>query len=67
MHDYYPKGSIEGHIIQDQMKEFAKQKITFTAVKVNESSNQMIKVMRENYDSVGPLKFIVTDLSKACA
>jgi len=49
------------------MKEFAKQKITFTAVKVNESSNQMIKVMRENYDSVGPLKFIVTDLSKACA
>jgi hypothetical protein len=43
--DSYPAGSPEGFKIQDQMKEFAERRITFTAVKVNESSNKMIKVM----------------------
>ncbi len=47
------------------MKEFAKKRITFTAIKVNEISNKMIEVMQQNYDSVGDLKFILTDLAKS--
>ena len=37
--DSYPKGSPDGHKIQDQMEEFARRKINFTAVKVNEDCN----------------------------
>lgn len=48
------------------MKEFAKLKIAFTAVKVNEKSNKMIKVMEDCYEKEG-LKLFVTDLAKACA
>lgn len=48
------------------MKEFALRKINFTAVKVNEDSNLMIKVMKKSYDTHG-MQLIVTDLAHACA
>ncbi len=48
------------------MKEFAKMKVTFTAVKVNERCNKMIDVMREAYTQQG-MNLIVTDLASACA
>lgn len=48
------------------MKEFARRKITFTAVKVNESCNLMIDVMKKSYDSCG-MQLVVTDLAKACS
>jgi len=47
------------------MAEFARRGITFTAIKVNNLSDQMIKVMQEYYDRVGDLKLIVSDLSQA--
>ena len=47
------------------MKEFARRKITFTAVKVNEKCNKMIGVMKKSYDSCG-MSLVVTDLAKAC-
>lgn len=48
------------------MKEFAKRKVTFTAVKVNERCNKMIEVMRDAYTQQG-MNLIVTDLASACA
>lgn len=62
--DSYPAGSPEGHKIQDQMKEFANKKITFTCVKVNEQCNKMIDVMRDSYK---PMALNVTDLASACS
>lgn len=47
------------------MKEFARKKINFTAVKVNDQCNLMIKVMKESYGSEG-LVLNVTDLAHAC-
>lgn len=35
-HDDYPKGSPDGFIIQEQIKEFSRRGIHFTVVKVNE-------------------------------
>ena len=64
--DSYPGGSPDGHKIQDQMAEFARKKINFTAVKVNEQCNAMIKVMQDSYASVGGAKMILNDLSHAC-
>lgn len=64
--DNYPKGSPDGHKIQDQMAEFARRKINFTAVKVNEQCNEMIKVMQDSYASVGGAKMILNDLAHAC-
>ena len=64
-YDRWPFGSPDGHKIQDQMKQFAKMNVTFTAVKVNESCNAMIKVMEDCYSAAG-LKMNVTDLAHAC-
>lgn len=47
------------------MREFAKQKISFTFVKVNAQCDAMIKVMEENYNPSGQT-LNVTDLSLAC-
>jgi hypothetical protein len=48
------------------MAEFARRKINFTAVKVNNDCNTMIKVMQDSYASVGGAKMILNDLSHAC-
>ena len=45
------------------MAEFARRKINFTAVKVNESCNEMIEVMKKSYGG----KMIVNDLAQACS
>ena len=67
-HDNHPKGSPDGHKIQDQMAEFARRKINFTAVKVNEQCNAMIKVMTESYAKAGNgNQMILNDLANACA
>ena len=63
--DDYPAGSPEGFKIQDQMQEFARMKINFTCVKVNESCNKMINVMRDSYQQ-GGMALNVTDLASAC-
>jgi hypothetical protein len=44
------------------MAEFARRKINFTAVKVNESCNAMIDVMKKSYGG----NMIVNDLAHAC-
>ena len=49
--DDYPKGSPDGHKIQEQLKMFASKNINFTIVKVNDNCDAMIKVMKDNYDS----------------
>lgn len=45
------------------MAEFARRKINFTAVKVNESCNAMIDVMKKSYGG----NMIVNDLAHACS
>jgi hypothetical protein len=45
------------------MAEFARRKINFTAVKVNEQCNQMIDVMKKSYGG----DMIVNDLAQACS
>ena len=64
--DDYPGGSPDGFKIQDQMREFARLKINFTCVKVNESCNKMIDVMRDSYGQ-GGMVLNITDLAKACS
>ena len=64
--DNHPKGSPDGYQIQDQMKEFAKRKIQFTVVKVNELCNLMIEVMKKNYEASG-MNLNINDLANACA
>jgi hypothetical protein len=50
------------------MAEFARRKINFTAVKVNEQCNAMIKVMTESYAKAGNgNEMILNDLANACA
>jgi hypothetical protein len=50
------------------MAEFARRKINFTAVKVNEQCNAMIKVMTESYAKAGNgNQMILNDLANACA
>ncbi len=63
--DAHPAGSPDGFKIQDQMKEFANKKITFTAVKVNDECNLMIDVMKKSYADAG-MVLNVTDLASAC-
>lgn len=63
--DNYPNGSPDGFKLQDQMREFAARGINFTFVKVNESCNRMIGVMKDNYNPSG-LTMNVTDLAQAC-
>ena len=60
--DDYPAGSPEGFKIQDQMKEFARMKINFTCVKVNDKCNKMIKVMTDSYTE-GGMVLNITDLA----
>lgn len=47
------------------MLEFARKKINFTCVKVNDSCNAMIKIMTESY-AAGGMNLNITDLSNAC-
>ncbi len=49
------------------MAEFARRKINFTAVKVNELCNAMIKVMQDSYASVNGSNMILNDLAHACS
>ncbi len=44
------------------MAEFARRKINYTAVKVNESCNAMIDAMKKSYGE----NMIVNDLAQAC-
>lgn len=48
------------------MAEFARRKINFTAVKVNNDCNLMIEVMKNSYGAEG-MVLNVTDLTHACA
>lgn len=48
------------------MKEFAKNKINFSIIRVDNSVDKMIKVMRDNYDSED-LKLNVSDLQESVA
>ena len=48
------------------MKEFAAKRIALTLVKVNERCEQMIKVMKDNYETDG-MVLNITDLANACA
>lgn len=45
------------------MAEFARRKINFTAVKVNDQCNVMIDVMKKSYGG----NMIVNDLAQACS
>jgi len=47
------------------MKDFAKQDINFTIVRVNKDCDQMIKVMETIYQNNGK-KLNVSDLADAC-
>ena len=60
-HDNHPNGSPDGHRIQSQMDQFKKKMINFNIVRVNNSVDKMINLMRANYDSLDR-KIIVTDL-----
>lgn len=64
--DSYPNGSPDGYKIQDQMKMFAARKINFSIIRVNNTVDKMIKVMRENYDS-DSMVLNVSDLEKSVA
>ena len=48
------------------MKEFAKSKVNFTIVKVNELCNKMIDVMKTSYEKEG-MQINITDLANACS
>jgi len=48
------------------MREFARLKINFTCVKVNEKCNKMINVMRDSYGQ-GGMALNITDLAQACS
>ena len=63
--DDYPDGSPDGFKLEDQMKEFAAQAITFTMVKVNERCNAMIDVMKKGYAAQGE-QLVISDLAEAC-
>ena len=56
--DDYPKGSPEGIVIEDLMKEFCKKDIDFQVIKLNNSVNKMIEVMKDSHQEVE-----VTDMS----
>lgn len=43
--DSYPKGSPEGYVLEDLMKEFESKKISFTCIKLDDNCNKMIKIM----------------------
>ena len=44
--DDYPKGSPDGLILEDLMKEFCKKDIEFQIMKLNGQCDQMIKIMQ---------------------
>ena len=46
MWDSYPDGSPEGLVLEPLMKEFESKQIAFTAIKLDESCNKMIKIMQ---------------------
>lgn len=48
------------------MKEFARRNINFSVIRVNNSVDKMVQVMRNNYDNNG-LKLNVSDLEKSIA
>ena len=47
------------------MAEFARRKINFTAVKVNDDCNIMINVMKDSYASVNGSAMNISDLANA--
>jgi hypothetical protein len=49
------------------MAEFARRNIIFTAVKVNEDCNVMIKVMQDSYASVNGRNMVLSDLARVCS
>lgn len=63
-HDNHPKGSPDGYLIGDQMKEFASRGINFSVIRVNNSVDKMISLMKKNYDS-GDRILNVSDLEKS--
>lgn len=58
--DHYPEGSPEGIVIEDLMKEFCKKEIDFQVIKLNNSVDKMIEVMKASHQEVE-----VTDMSGA--
>jgi hypothetical protein len=63
-HDNHPNGSPDGYKIGDQMKEFATRGINFSLIRVNNSVDKMIAVMKKNYDS-SDRTLNVSDLEKS--
>lgn len=58
--DSYPNGSPEGYELEPLMREFKKENIAFTVIKLDNNCDKMIKAMQENHDTVQ-----VTDLVHA--
>jgi hypothetical protein len=56
--DDYPNGSPEGLVLEDLMKEFCKKEIDFQVIKLNQSANKTIEVMKEHHQDIE-----VTDMS----
>lgn len=44
--DDFPKGSPEGLVLEDMMKEYCKKEIEFTVLKLDHSCNKMIETMK---------------------
>lgn len=45
--DTYPKGSPDGLVLEDLMKEFCKKEIEFSVIKLDNNCNQMIEIMKK--------------------
>lgn len=58
--DCYPDGCPKGLILEDLMKEFASRNISFTAIKLNDYTNTMIKFMEKAHPEMQ-----ITDLASA--
>merc|ERR1711907_82124 len=58
--DDYPNGSPDGLVLEDLMKDFCKKDIDFQIIKLNQSCNKTIEIMKECHQEVE-----VTDMSGA--
>ena len=58
--DSYPDVSPEGLVLEDLVSEFKSKQIQFTAIKLDDSCEKMIGIMKKAYSGMQ-----VTDLSKA--
>ena len=50
--DDFPKGSPDGIVLEDLMKEFAQKEIEFQVIQLNKSTTKMIAAMKSVYQCV---------------